>query len=100
MLVIEFPIDTFFTAISKCSFFITSEISTPILFTCSSKTFKNGYALLPNCLNLNDIYSIKGYFISPYSFTFDLYSPNLLKRSSSLDLFSTSLSIIFSTLYF
>ena len=100
ILVIAFPIDTFFTAISKCSFFITSDISTPILLTCSSKIFKKGYAFLPNCLNLNDMYSMNGYFISPYSFTFSLYSFSLLNFSSSFSLFSTSLSIMFSTLYF
>ena len=100
MLVIELPIDTFFTAISKCSFFITSEMFIPILLTCSSKMFKKGYPLFPNCLSLYDIYSINGYFISPYSFTFALYSPSLPNCNSSFDLFSINLSIIFSTLYF
>ena len=37
---IKFPIKTFFTAISKCSFFTISSMVAPVLFTSSSKILK------------------------------------------------------------
>ena len=100
MLVMQLPIDTLFIAISKCSFFMASSKSIPALFTCSSKIDIYGYAFLPYFFNLYDRYSINGYFISVCFVSLSLYSDSLVNCNSSLFFCSTSLSIIFSTLYF